>query len=61
MISTRAAHLCASGIATLLKKINKPYVTVGIDGALFRFHPTFKEILDQKIDELIDNKFEVYI
>jgi len=58
VVSTRAAHLCACGIATLLKRMQKPYVTVGVDGSVYRFHPTFKDILDSKIDELVDGKLE---
>lgn len=76
VVSTRAAYLCACGVATLLKRMRKPYVTVGVDGSVYRFsleytlhvlvydfsrfHPTFKDLLDQKIDELVDGKLEVY-
>ncbi len=60
-VSTRAAHLCACGVATLLMRMQKPYVTVGVDGSVYRFHPTFKDLLDQKIDELVDGKLEVLI
>ncbi|KAI1718064.1 hexokinase domain-containing protein [Ditylenchus destructor] len=58
VVSTRAAHMCACGIATLLKRMNKPYVTVGVDGSVFRFHPTFETLLNQKIDDLVDGKLE---
>lgn len=58
VISTRAANLCAVGIAVLLKRMQKPYVTVGVDGSVYRFHPTFHDLLDQKIDELVDGKLE---
>uniref|UniRef100_A0A0N4ZES1 Phosphotransferase n=1 Tax=Parastrongyloides trichosuri TaxID=131310 RepID=A0A0N4ZES1_PARTI len=54
IVSTRAAHLCAVGIATLINRINKPMVTVGIDGSVYRFHPTFPELLDQKVEELVN-------
>lgn len=59
VVSTRAAHLCAVGIATLLNRMKKPYVTVGVDGSVYRFHPTFPELLDQKVDQLIDGNLEV--
>lgn len=59
VISTRAAHLCASAIATLLNRMKKSYVTIGVDGSVFRFHPTFKINLDKKIDELTDLEYEV--
>lgn len=52
-VSTRAAHLCAAGIATLVRRIDKPFVTIGVDGSVYRFHPAFKQLLDQKIYELL--------
>lgn len=55
-----AAHLCAAGIATILSRMQKPYVTVGIDGSVYRFHPTFARILDQKIDKLLEPNLEVH-
>lgn len=61
MVSTRAAHLCACAITTLLERMKQPYVTIGVDGSVFRFHPTFKDNLDKKIDELLDPKYEVYL
>lgn len=41
--------------------MQKPYVTVGVDGSVYRFHPTFHQLLDQKIDELVDGKLEVFM
>jgi hexokinase len=39
--------------------MKKEFVTVGVDGSVYRFHPTFKDLLDSKIDELVDGKYEV--
>uniref|UniRef100_A0A914X0H8 Phosphotransferase n=1 Tax=Plectus sambesii TaxID=2011161 RepID=A0A914X0H8_9BILA len=58
LVSARAAHLCAAGIAVLLNRMQKPMVTVGVDGSVYRFHPTFKQLLDQKIDQLVDRGLE---
>uniref|UniRef100_A0A914I122 Phosphotransferase n=2 Tax=Globodera TaxID=31242 RepID=A0A914I122_GLORO len=58
LVSTRAAHFCACGIAALLKRMQRPFVTVGVDGSVYRFHPTFKDLLDAKIDDLVDGKHE---
>ncbi|KAE9419122.1 hypothetical protein Angca_004211, partial [Angiostrongylus cantonensis] len=55
MVSSRAAHLCAAAIAQMLNHIKRPFVTVGVDGSVYRFHPTFKQLLDQKISVLIDS------
>jgi len=46
-------------IATLVRRIDKPSVTVGIDGALYRFHPYFHKILTKTIPELLKNKYKV--
>lgn len=59
LVSRRAAHMVAVGIAALLKRVNKPYVTVGVDGSVYRFHPTFPDLLDKKIDELLESDLEV--
>ncbi|CAJ0927278.1 unnamed protein product, partial [Mesorhabditis belari] len=58
LVSTRAAHLTAAGIAAILNRMQKPYVTVGVDGSVYRFHPTFPRLLDEKIDQLIDGNLE---
>ncbi|KAK6050219.1 hypothetical protein COOONC_12279 [Cooperia oncophora] len=38
--------------------MKRPYVTVGVDGSVFRFHPTFPRLLDEKIDQLIEGDIE---
>ena len=47
------------GIATLVRRVGKPNVTVGIDGSLYRFHPEFHRILTKTIDELLESQHEV--
>ncbi|ETN83159.1 hypothetical protein NECAME_17561 [Necator americanus] len=42
--------------------MKRPYkVTVGVDGSVYRFHPTFKRLLDQKIRDLIDKEIQFQI
>ncbi|VDK50323.1 unnamed protein product [Cylicostephanus goldi] len=55
----RAAHLLAAGIATLINRLQRPMVTVGIDGSIYRYHPLFPKLLDDKIAELIDENLRV--
>lgn len=59
LLSTRAAHLVAAGISTILKRMDRPSVTVGVDGTLYRVHPTFKDMLVLKIGRLTDEKYDV--
>ncbi|EPB67448.1 Hexokinase [Ancylostoma ceylanicum] len=55
VVSTRAAHLTAAAVAQVLNRMKRPYkVTVGFDGSVYRFHPFFKRLLDEKIKNLID-------
>ncbi|CAI4223086.1 unnamed protein product [Auanema sp. JU1783] len=58
LASTRAAYLTAAAIATLLNRMDKEHVTVGVDGSVFRFHPSFPKLLDEKIDQLIHGDLE---
>ncbi|ELT98250.1 hypothetical protein CAPTEDRAFT_18168 [Capitella teleta] len=41
-------------IATLLNRIDKPSVTVAVDGSLYRFHPHFHNLMTQKTQELLN-------
>ncbi|KAK6052524.1 Hexokinase, partial [Cooperia oncophora] len=55
-VSTRAAYLTAAAIAQVLNHIKRDFtVTVGVDGSVYRFHPCFKRLLEQKINALIDS------
>ena len=49
------------GIATLLNRINKPNVTVAVDGSLYRFHPLFHDLMTEKINQLIKPGLKVRI
>lgn len=52
-VSRRAAHLVSAGVATLINKMGKDNVTVGIDGSVYRFHPHFHDLMTEKIAQLI--------
>ncbi|XP_076807725.1 hexokinase-2-like isoform X2 [Clavelina lepadiformis] len=58
-VSRRAAHLCAAGIAAIAHKIkqNQPEnddlkITVGVDGTVYKKHPTFSKIMAEKVEHL---------
>eukprot|EP00095_Tigriopus_kingsejongensis_P010460 maker-scaffold333_size203007-snap-gene-0.10 protein:Tk10460 transcript:maker-scaffold333_size203007-snap-gene-0.10-mRNA-1 annotation:"hexokinase" len=38
-VSTRAAKLAGAGVASLINKVARRRVTVGMDGSLYKFHP----------------------
>lgn len=62
-VSTRAAHLCASGVAALLEKVminrrvagfrTDQNMTVGVDGTVYKKHPHFRRLLEAKVRELL--------
>jgi hexokinase len=62
-VSGRSAHLVSAGIATLINKIDATDVTVGIDGALYRKHPKYHQMLMKKIRQLVnpDISFELML
>jgi len=68
-VSKRAAHLCASGIAAIAHKIAenersngriKPdevcKLTVGVDGTVYKKHPTFATMMTKMTDDLCRSK-----
>jgi len=46
-------------IATLVRRVDRPAITVGMDGSLYRFHPEFHRILTKTIDDLLQRKYQV--
>lgn len=53
-ISTRAAHLVAAAVATVLNKMRRSHTTVAVDGSLYRYHPHFSQLMQKKMAELTD-------
>jgi len=58
-VSRRAAYMCAAGISAVARKIhaNRPDeyldITCGVDGSVYKKHPTFKQLLRVKTNELV--------
>ncbi|EJW77651.1 hypothetical protein WUBG_11441 [Wuchereria bancrofti] len=38
--------------------MQKKFVTVGVDGSVYRFHPKFDKILDAKINDLLPKNLD---
>jgi len=53
LVSARAAFLAAAGLATLINRLDKPEMTIAVDGSLYRFHPRFHNLMCLKIKELV--------
>jgi len=64
-VSKRAARLCASGISAVAHKIalnerdsgklkqdEVCYITVGVDGTVYKKHPTFADMMDDMTRQL---------
>nr|CAB3253283.1 hexokinase-2-like [Phallusia mammillata] len=69
-VSTRAANLCASGVAALVLRsrdietklpalgsgdASRFRITVGVDGTVYKKHPRFRFLLSDKVSELCPN------
>ncbi len=48
-----------SAVATVIKRLDKPDITVAVDGSLYRFHPHFHDLMSKKISQLIAAKHKV--
>jgi len=72
-VSRRAAYLCASGISAVAHKIaenqrksghvkqnERCHITCGVDGTVYKKHPTFADLMDQMTRQLCeDSNIEV--
>ncbi|XP_043218952.1 hexokinase type 2-like isoform X1 [Amphibalanus amphitrite] len=54
VVSRRAAFLVGTGLAVLLNKMNRPSVTVGVDGSVYRYHPHVHRLMCEQINQLIN-------
>ena len=52
-VSTRAAHLSAVALATLVARVKRKHVTIATDGSLVRKHPYFRSRIESKMAELV--------
>lgn len=59
LVSARAAFLSSAGLATLINRLNKPDMTIAVDGSLYRFHPRFHNLMTLKIQELVKKGLKV--
>ncbi|KAJ6220233.1 hypothetical protein RDWZM_006045 [Blomia tropicalis] len=57
-ISTRAAHLCSASLATVLNRLKRPHTTIGIDGSVYKYHPNFNVLMEQKVGELTNPEYK---
>lgn len=56
-VSTRAAYLVSTAVATLLNRMQREHTTVGVDGSVYRHHPHFHNIMVKKIRELTEPQY----
>lgn len=58
-VSGRSAAFVSAGIATLINRMDINPVTVGVDGTVYRQHPRYKSIMEEKIKCLIKPELNV--
>ncbi|KAL6456447.1 hypothetical protein MHYP_G00349910 [Metynnis hypsauchen] len=60
-VSTRAAHMCAAGLAGVINLMRERRyqdelkITVGVDGSVYKLHPRFKERFHKVVREMTPN------
>ncbi|CAI4229993.1 unnamed protein product [Auanema sp. JU1783] len=58
VVSRRSANLAAASIACVLNRVNRPRMTVAIDGSTYKYHPFFDHWVTEKIKELVNPGLE---
>jgi len=56
---TEQLSIHCTGIAVLVNRVNKPKVTVAVDGSLYRFHPHFHQLMMKMTKALIKPGIDV--
>ncbi|KAI0980947.1 hypothetical protein GJ496_008977 [Pomphorhynchus laevis] len=54
LVSKRAAKLLACAVCAVLTKMDKKELTIGVDGSLYRHHPTFMLDVELECNYLLD-------
>lgn len=60
-VITRAAHLISAGCTCVLNRLDREHTTIGYDGSVLRYHPTFRKQIEAKINELTNKKFNLML
>ena len=58
-VSKRAARLSAAGLAVIINRINRPAITVGVDGSVYRYHPRFKKNMEKSMKDMVNKHIKV--
>ncbi|XP_046806011.1 hexokinase type 2-like isoform X2 [Lucilia cuprina] len=63
VVSKRSADLVAATLACLIDRIGDPFITIGIDGNIFRCHPLYEKYLREKLRNLVkpEHKFDFIV
>ena len=57
-VSRRSATLAGAAAASLLNQMGRNRVTVGVDGSVYRFHPTFAQIVQETMKKTLHDGIE---
>lgn len=56
-VSKRSARLAASALAALILRMGEEDITIGVDGSVYRFHPSYNALMTEAIKELIPENY----
>lgn len=57
-VSKRSARLVASALSALILRIEDKDITIGVDGSVYRFHPSYNDLMTAAVKELIPEKYK---
>lgn len=62
-VSDRSAMLVAAGLAALINRMNYPFISVSVDGGIYRLYPRYQQVLNKYARMLTNtrNDFEIII
>ena len=58
-VLTDGTVLCTA-VAVVIQRVGLNYVTLAVDGSLYRFHPHFKQLMSDKITQLLPSHLQVH-
>jgi hexokinase len=59
LVTKRSGKLTAAGLGVVIRRMNRPEVTIAVDGSLFRYHPRLKLIIESTLANLVNPENKV--
>lgn len=62
-VTDRSAMLVGAGVAALINHMNYPFITIAVDGGIYRLYPRYQKMLNKTTRQLCNpsNEFEIVV